>query len=440
MRRALLGGLLALAPTTATATEVSVQETLLRAKPAVVLVLSEVASEVRLTCSGRGDVVVTPPPFRETGTGWFINPDGWVITNAHVVSPAFRPSEHLRTEAQKAARPGCRVTDVKLESSVSVILSNGFRLAATVAKYSPPVADDAVSGQDLALLQLEAADMPALALGDSDALKIGDRLYILGFPNVVLTHELLNASAKVEATVTSGAVSGLRQDRASQPLIQTDASAAWGTSGGPAIDEAGRVVGVLTFITPGPREQGEIVQGFNFVIPSQAVQRFLGGTGVALDEPSRFNEAWQAALRDFFAGHHRRAEKAFTEANRLLPELPDVKRLGAENDQRIKTPPPTPFPWAMVAAGLTAVSLGAYGGLLGMRWKRNRFRIRPSEVMRLLETSPVPPVILDVREDAMYARSPVRIPNSLHVTPLALESGSARLPVEPGRALVAYCT
>ena len=441
MRRALLAGLLALASSTASAAEVSVQETLLRAKPAVALVVSEVSSEVRLRCASGGDVTVTPPPFRETGTGWFISPSGWVITNAHVVSPAFRPTEGLRTQqAQKAARPGCRAADVKLDPSISVILPNGFRLSATVAKYSPPVAGEGMSGQDLALLRLEAADMPALALGDSNALNIGDRVHILGFPGIVLTHELLNASAKMEASVTNGAISGFKQDRAGQPVIQTDASAAWGNSGGPAVDDAGRVVGVLTFVTLAPGEQGGIVQGFNFLIPSQAVQAFLEGTGVRLDEPSRFNEAWQAALRDFFSGNHRRAEKALAEANRLLPELPDVKRLTTENAEKIKNPPPTPFPWALVATAVTVVSLGAFGGLLGLRWRRNRFRIRPSDVMKLIETSPQPPVILDVREATTYARSPVRIPNSLHVTPQALESGSSQVPVEPDRTVVAYCT
>src|SRR6266700_2989003 len=118
----------------------SVQEVLLRAKPAVALVVSEVAAEVTVTCRAGGKQQVSPAPFRETGTGWFINPNGW--------------------------------------------------LGATVSKYSPPVAGEAMSGRDLALLKLEAADMPALSLGDSSNAKSGDRIHILGFPGVVLTHEL----------------------------------------------------------------------------------------------------------------------------------------------------------------------------------------------------------------------------------------------------------
>ena len=62
----------------------SVQEAILRAKPAVALVVAEVAAEVRLNC-GSGEIQHTPPPFRETGTGWFIDSRGFLVTNGHVV-------------------------------------------------------------------------------------------------------------------------------------------------------------------------------------------------------------------------------------------------------------------------------------------------------------------------------------------------------------------
>src|SRR5207245_9196722 len=102
-------------------------------------------------------------------------------------------------------------------------------------------------------------------------------------------------------------------------LVLLDASGAGGDSGGPTIDDRGRVVGVLTFITQSGSDQGSIVQGFNFVIPAQAVKDFLAGTEVKLGEPSRFNRAWQAGLSDFFAGNHSRAASALAEANRLMP-------------------------------------------------------------------------------------------------------------------------
>src|SRR2546422_2750830 len=359
MRKWIASALLLAVPGVAATAAASVQEVLLRAKPAVALVVSEVAAEITVACPGGGTQQVTPPPLRETGTGWFISPSGWVITNGHVVSSAHQPKQDIGRELlESAVRQACgdandRVfaaavarAKTKVDPSISVILANGMRLPATVAKYSPPVAGESMSGRDLALLKLETADMPTLSLADSSNAQIGDKIHILGFPGVVLSHELLNASAKAEASVTSGAISGFKQDLKNQPVIQIDAPAAWGNSGGPAVSSQGEVLGVLTFVSVAGGTDEGVVQGFNFVIPSAAVREFLKGTGVPLEEPSRFNAAWHAGLRAYFSGDYSRAEKYFAEANRLVPELPDVRRITAE----AKNPPPKPFPWATVAA------------------------------------------------------------------------------------------
>jgi hypothetical protein len=225
----------------------SLQEIVLRAKPATVLVVSEVATEVSLDC-GAGPRKVTPTPFRETGTGWFVDSNGWVVTNAHVVQPAHQPPPWLiNQQAQKAIVTACVYEElarqgfapgerpdiedelrrtamvrayagarVEAKPSIFILMANGFRLAAKVEKYSPPVSTQTgsgvMSGRDLALLAVEASEMPAFRLAASKNVKIGDPIHILGFPGVVLSHELLNASAKVEASVTNGAISSFKQD------------------------------------------------------------------------------------------------------------------------------------------------------------------------------------------------------------------------------------
>jgi S1-C subfamily serine protease len=472
MRAPLSSILLLLLVVTPAAAQPSVQEALLRSKPAVALVVSEVGAEITLRCGTDGEHRATPPPFRETGTGWFIDAGGWVITNAHVVSPAKQPGGWLRAEllekavraeclpallAARGLRPGDRTeverallreavasvektAEVKLAPSITVLLSNGVRFAASVVKYSPPVAGESMSGRDLALVRIEAADMPVLPLSDSSAAKIGDPLHILGFPGVVLTHELLNASAKLEASVTNGAVSGFKQDVSGQPVIQTDAPAAWGNSGGPAVDDSGHVMGVLTFVTL-ESSGGGLVQGFNFVIPVGAIRDFLEGTGVPANGTGNFNAAWHGGLAEFFAGNHTKAAPLLREANRLLPELPDVRRITLENEDRIKHPLPRAFPWALVAIMVTAASGLVFGWLGFVRWKRNQFRIGPAEVARLLETSPEPPILLDVRNQETYEKSPVRLPRAHHVTPQELTAGATPMSsIDRDRMVVAYCT
>jgi S1-C subfamily serine protease len=457
--------LLTLAPVPARAQGLSLQEMLLRAKPAVAIVVAEVGAQVTLRC-GDADRMVRPTPYRENGTGFLVSPRGWLVTNAHVVYVAYDPprrwmTAHLidrafRAEclpevlAKRGLAPGDRpdveemlarqavaatpADRVVLEPGVFVRLQNGLRIVARIAKYSAPPAGEAASGRDLALLRVEVADMPTLMLGDSSALKIGDRLSVIGFPGVVRSHELLNPDAKPQASVTHGAVSGFKQDRANEPIIQTDAAAEAGTSGGPAVDAAGRVIGVMT---ASPQDGDGAVQGFNFIIPVAVVREFLSGTTVALDETSRFNAAWNAGLSAFFAGQHSRATPSLAEANRLLPELPDVERITAENATRAKTQPL--LPWGQVGVGLIVTSLAGYAALMGLRWRRNQFRISSSEVARLLEGTD-PPAILDVRETSAYAQSPVRIPRSLRMSVQEISDGGKGPDIDPARMIVAYCT
>jgi S1-C subfamily serine protease len=469
---AALGALLLAGPRPAAAQPLSVQEVLLRAKPAVVLIIAEVAAEVTLNC-GSGPVTAAPPPFRETGTGWFIDAGGWIITNGHVVQPAHQPPAWLvNQQAQRAVTSAClpralgaaglepgqrpdaeealkrRLLDqvlptakVKLTPQVVVQLSNGQRFKAAVHKYSPPVsgAPGAMSGRDLALLKIDGRDFPVLPLADSRAAQIGDPIHILGFPGVVLSHELLNQSSSREASVTNGAVSGFKEDVANLPVIQTDAPASWGNSGGPAVTHKGGVLGVLTFVSLAPGAEGAIVQGFNFIIPSAAVRDFVAGTPVQPTGRSAFNDAWFAGLREFFTEDWPGAARQFGQAEKLLPGLPDVKRMLAEAQDKVKNPPPRPFPWFWVAIGVTVLSAGGYGAQFGRRWYKNRYRVQPSEVIRLLEAGKAP-LIVDVRRPEVYDTLPLRIPGSVRIPPGEIASAVKDLDLDVTRPVVAYCT
>jgi len=74
------------------------------------------------------------------------------------------------------------------------------------------------------------------------------------------------STSRSEASVTNGAISGFKQDAIGQDIIQTDAAAAHGNSGGPAVGDDAALLGVMTFTTLSPAG-GAIVQGFNFLTP-----------------------------------------------------------------------------------------------------------------------------------------------------------------------------
>ena len=445
----------------------TLQEALLRATPAVVLVVAEVASEVTLDC-GAGPVKVTPPVFRETGTGWFLDADGWLITNGHVVQPAHEPPRWLANQqAQRAVTTAClpgvlkrkglqpgddpaaeeaakrklldtvlSTVKVNLQRQIFVVTAKG-QLKAEVKKYSPPVSTS--SARDLALLKVPGDTFPILLLADSRSAQIGDPVHIIGFPGVVLTHELLSKSTMVQASVTNGAVSGLQMDESNNPIIQTDAPATFGNSGGPAVNDRGSVVGVLTFVSVAPGPEGSIVQGFNFLIPSAAVTDFVRGTPVKLNGPSKFNDAWYAGLSAFFTEDWTGALRRFEEADKLHPGLPDVRRYLAEAREKVKNPPPKPFPWFWVAIGVTLVSAGGFGGQWLHRWNKNRYRVHPSEVVRLMEGGKAP-IILDARRAEAYEQLPLKIRDSLRVAPEDLTGSLAGLDLDMTRTVVAYCT
>jgi rhodanese-related sulfurtransferase len=331
---------------------------------------------------------------------------------------------------------------VEVKPSIFILMANGFRLPAKVEKYSPPVSTQTgagvMSGRDLALLSVEASEMPAFKLAESKNVKIGDPIHILGFPGVVLSHELLNATAKVEASVTNGAISSFKQDVQNQSVIQTDAPAAWGNSGGPAVNAQGDLVGVLTFVSLSPGAEGSIVQGFNFIIPADAVREFLKGTKVDLADKSPFNEKWFSGLRKFFADDWKGAREDITAADRLQPEFPDLRRLLAEAEDKIKNPPPRPFPWRPVggAVALLIVGAAAVAGMQRRRW--NRLRMSPADLLRF-STGGTPPVLLDVRDPVLYAASPYRVPCAVRVDPEQLEAELAARGIDRACPVVTCC-
>jgi len=173
---------------------------------------------------------------RSLGTGLIFSPDGYVATNEHVISNATRIHITL---------PDGRQFDGKV-------------IAADVS-------------HDLALLKIDAADLPFARLGDSEDLMIGEWVIAFGNPFGFLLED-------TRPTVTVGVVSALdrsikstREDRIYKNMIQTDAAINPGNSGGPLVNVLGEVVGLNTAIFT----SGGGSEGIGFVRPINDVKRFI---------------------------------------------------------------------------------------------------------------------------------------------------------------------
>ncbi|MEO0161905.1 MAG: trypsin-like peptidase domain-containing protein, partial [candidate division WOR-3 bacterium] len=173
------------------------------------------------------------------GSGVIISPDGYILTNEHVVTNA---------------------------TEINVTLPDARQFKAQII-----AADRAL---DLALLKIEGKNLPYAELGDSDDLMIGEWVIALGNPFGFLLED-------TRPTVTVGVISALnraikstREERIYKDMIQTDAAINPGNSGGPLVNILGQVIGINTFILTSSGGS----EGVGFARPINVVKKFINET------------------------------------------------------------------------------------------------------------------------------------------------------------------
>ncbi|HEX6308085.1 MAG TPA: trypsin-like peptidase domain-containing protein [Longimicrobiales bacterium] len=178
------------------------------------------------------------------GSGFIVSTDGYVLTNGHVVADADR---------------------------ILVTLRDKRTLEATVVGIDPTT--------DIAVIRVDATELPAVALGDSDNARVGEWVLAIGNPGFA-------DESPLDFTVTSGIISAkgrplnilgtelqdpVAAQYAIEDFIQTDAVINPGNSGGPLVDLRGTVIGINTAIA----STTGYSQGYGFAIPSNLAQRVM---------------------------------------------------------------------------------------------------------------------------------------------------------------------
>lgn len=275
----------------------------------------------------KGKSATLPIDLKLTGTGFFVRADGHVITNSHVISPemikytAVLPfilqSVFKETFMALSKNPQAKFDDEKMtefgktifkqlaekstfqfDQKISVVnpslgnekfddaLKNGF--SATVIKSGDFIDDE----KDLAVIKISQADTPALALGNSEGLNTGKKIFVFGFPGTAQ----ISFKDLIEPTFTQGIINAFKDSKQKDfKYIQTDAKVAPGSSGGPLLDEKGRAVGVITLQS----QTGALMGGgdvFAFAIPSGLVSDFLKANNVS-PEAGAYNKHFIAGMR-----------------------------------------------------------------------------------------------------------------------------------------------
>lgn len=168
------------------------------------------------------------------GSGTLISAEGLILTNAHVASPASQGDAESEPDALAVA-----VIESEDKAPVFAYLAEvkavDGALDLAVIQINSTVDGAAVDASDL--------NLPFVPLGDSDAVRIGDELYIFGYPSI----------GGDTITFTSGSVSGFTAEGqiGDRAWIKTDATISGGNSGGLGADGGGRIIGVPTIASSG---------------------------------------------------------------------------------------------------------------------------------------------------------------------------------------------
>ncbi|MBR4757110.1 MAG: trypsin-like peptidase domain-containing protein [Bacteroidales bacterium] len=172
-----------------------------------------------------------------SGSGVIIRPDGYIVTNNHVVANATK---------------------------IQVTLNSNKTYDATVIGADPAT--------DVALIKIEADGLPSIPFGDSDKLRLGEWVLAVGSP----------MGYQLRGTITAGIVSAKGRQMAHDPrekttlqiesFIQTDAAVNPGNSGGALVNKTGELVGINTAIV----SQTGSYSGYSFAVPSNIVKKIVG--------------------------------------------------------------------------------------------------------------------------------------------------------------------
>jgi S1-C subfamily serine protease len=294
------------------------------------------------------------------GSGFIITPDGYVVTNAHVVyaeddylkwqlsETALK--ELLQKDVQDAVKEAGEV-DVEIPDEIQKIgIQNAaayYRQYMQLDKVSTEIytemgvavpglkatqrgfasdlrkRGEPIPGKDVAILKIEKTNLPTVRLGDDTSVTTGDRIYVIGYPAVATFHELLAPESIIEPSLTSGLISARKTMQGGWATLQTDAAITHGNSGGPAFNEKGEVIGIATFGSIDYQRGGAEVQGMNFLVPINIARQFLNEINVQPKE-SQLSKLYEEGLVLYDKQQYRDALEKFREVNELSPGYPYV--------------------------------------------------------------------------------------------------------------------
>jgi S1-C subfamily serine protease len=336
-----------------------------------------------------------------SGTGFIVSPDGYLVTNAHVVftdedlesllleeflfNKFMEFSEELASNynipqdyRDSANADGAikmldyfetygELTNVQKEHFVFMgtaqtgedLKSNAVRaLLKKEGEVIDQVTGEYTWGRDVAILKMSQSNLPTVRMGDSDRAQVGDNVFIIGYPGLGEdVDEIFVAESRLEPTVSAGVISAFRTLKSGVEAIQTDAAINRGNSGGPVYNSKGEVIGISTF-GAGPKEG---IEAIKFAMPINLAKEFLKELNVE-NEKSAVDVKYDEALTAFWNRDCETAIGKMQDVLNIYPGHPYAQEYITESFRaqtageckkeevaittttQIRTPSPTPVP------------------------------------------------------------------------------------------------
>jgi serine protease Do len=261
-------------------------------KPSVVRVVVGCKAQVYSPINGK---IYDLETITGHGSGFFVNPNGYIATNTHVIETEdcqriFQKdlTAKLEADGQTLENVEAQLKWIETKPIQLVYLPNQEQLSFQIIN-SGAIAGE---GKDVSIIKVNLINAPTLRLTESNQVKLLDSVTVVGYPGVVENLSLFNNESFYEASFTRGQVSAQKNLKDGTPVIQITAPVPNGNSGGPVLNDEGEVIGLVTF---GPNDD------FTFIFTSNTIQEFLDSANIK-NQQGLVNQEYRQGLELYSQG------------------------------------------------------------------------------------------------------------------------------------------
>jgi serine protease Do len=370
-------------------------------EPAVVRVFDGCSGTYRFFNPDEGGV----PIFEEeeisvnTGTGFFIHPDGYIATNAHVVTNANDSFEQCEEdlfeqfiesfEESISAEPGSFSNDEESREFIRensklvgglnninfVVLPNGESFPFRIESFGDPIDENTqIRGKDVAIIKIEVQNAPTLELAGSGLPEPASDIIVLGYPSEA-DIEFLDLDSSLQMSNIPGSISSIKKTEDGVNIIQISASVSTGVSGGPVLNALGKVVGMISF---GAQDISSGTSSIPNAVSTSTIEEFIGDAGGIQNKQGDVDRLYRQGLEELWNKDYRKAILTFEQVKGLFEYHSEVDDLIAEarrgefiTDNSSKEVTPKPFNWIVIGSVLGGLVAAGIGVLIGKQYFRD---------------------------------------------------------------------